>query len=677
MRNSSILALAAVSLGSVAWVGRQDPAGRVLDPGFHHLGNDPTPDWKEAARDPEGTRLDVRFESRANNGEWTLFLKQRSVDNPWRLKANGVEIARLKARPGLVEESYPVPAGALRDGENVLSFEPDVPSDDVVLGALRLVEASLREIYHLRPVDVRVVDADTGAPLPARVTFLDMQGQPAPLYYAEHPDTAVRNGILYVGNGGARVELPLGNYLCYATRGVEWSLSERTLTVVEEMISVVEHSLKREVDSAGRIACDTHIHTLQFSGHGDSSALERQVTLAGEGVELAIATDHNHNTDYGPYQRELGLTPYYTAVTGNEVTTKVGHFNGFPLKPTDAVPPHDLESYVQIVAGIRAKGAKVVILNHPRWPNHDDGPFGVHHLDHLLGRFDPWLDLPVDATEMINATTNEQQPQLLFEDWFALLNRGQRIFAVGSSDSHTVGDPVGQGRTYVPSATDDPAAIDVGAACDAIANGHTSISMGILASVAVAGRPVMGETLEIPGPGTPLALAVRVQAPGWVRPRKLSIFVDGLELRSLDIEGTPGRALDRVFDVQLDPGCTNDVWIVCVVTGDGVDAPYWKTLNPYTLAATNPVFVDRDGGGWSSARDAALALVQDPDANDAMLRERLATCDAAHVVHALDAWAELLSSAHVDTATILKRLTAIAGPTSSASAPVAAYLARY
>mgnify|MGYP001602924364 CR=1 FL=1 len=44
---------------------------------------------------------------------------------------------------------------------------------------------------------------------------------------------------------------------------------------------------------------------------------------------------------------------------------------------------------------------------------------------------------------MINATTEEPTPMLLFRDWFALLNNGVRIFAVGSSDSHTVGEPVG------------------------------------------------------------------------------------------------------------------------------------------------------------------------------------------------------------------------------------------
>ena len=63
--------------------------------------------------------------------------------------------------------------------------------------------------------------------------------------------------------------------------------------------------------------------------------------------------------------------------------------------------------------------------------------------------------------ELVNATVRASDAMYNFIDWFALLNHGEKITAVGSSDSHTVGDPVGQGRTYLVSSTDDPGAIDV------------------------------------------------------------------------------------------------------------------------------------------------------------------------------------------------------------------------
>ena len=52
---------------------------------------------------------------------------------------------------------------------------------------------------------------------------------------------------------------------------------------------------------------DTHIHTLELSGHGDASVVERALTLAGEGIELAIATEHNRVADYSPALSAAGV----------------------------------------------------------------------------------------------------------------------------------------------------------------------------------------------------------------------------------------------------------------------------------------------------------------------------------------------------------------------------------
>ena len=694
MRAQLLLASTAAVLLLLGFASQEKRAGRVLDAQLHHLGNDATPDWKDAPKDPEGTRLDVRFESAANAGDWTLYLRQLSVDNTWRLKANGVEIALLRTGQGdkLVERFYAVPAKCLVDGANVLSFEPDVPTDDVVLGDVRLVEKSLREIFDLAKLSVRVRDAKSGAALPARVTFVAVDGTLPPLFFAESNATAARDGVLYT-TGDATLELPRGTYTSYATRGCEWSLSTLTVTLLGDVQPKVEHALTREVDTAGFIAADTHIHTLQFSGHGDSSALERQVTLAGEGVELAISTDHNHNTDYAPFQKQAGVTPYFTAVVGNEVTTEVGHFNGFPLRASDPLPPHEFKDYgdyPKIVEGIRAKGAKVVILNHPRWPTHDDSPFGTNALDQLTGRFARELKLTMDATEMINATTEENEPMLLFRDWFALLNEGTRIFAVGSSDSHTVADPVGQGRTYVASASDDPTKIDVDAACAAIANGHTSISMGIFATVTVNERWTMGDVAELANDvPSEFRVALRVRAPSWVQPRKATLFIDGVAWDERRIDARPGLPTDAElkFDVRDYPQrrlmhlsshmpAPADVWLVCVIEGDGIAAPYWKTLNPYTLAATNPVFLDFNGDGWTSPRGTAKARMEDVSDVES-LDLALDGLDDTTSVLLLDEFARDRQASGVTREELAKALHAAADARAKTAPRIAEFLARW
>ena len=309
---------------------------QVLDAKVYHLGNDPTPDWPEAAADPDGVRIDFDFVPLRSEGEQLLLVQQRHVNDPWHIEINGQRVAMLERGDALGERYYVLADGVLRAGKNSFSVVGDVTTDDITVGNFRLDPRSLREVYGLREVTVSVTDEADGTPLPARVTFTDPEGNLVQVYYAESLYTAVREGVVYTSKGSVRVELPEGSYRVFATRGAEWGLGQASLEVGPEG-AAAQLELAREVDTTGFVSCDTHIHTLTFSGHGDASTEERMVTLAGEGVELAISTDHNHNTDYRPYQERAGLNDLFTSVVGNEVTTKIGHFNSFPLEISKGV----------------------------------------------------------------------------------------------------------------------------------------------------------------------------------------------------------------------------------------------------------------------------------------------------------------------------------------------------
>ncbi|MCA9016199.1 MAG: hypothetical protein KDA77_12775 [Planctomycetaceae bacterium] len=62
------------------------------------------------------------------------------------------------------------------------------------------------------------------------------------------------------------------------------------------------------------------------------------ITIAGEGIELAVATDHNHISDYTQYQKAAGTQTHFHSISGDEVTTHNGHFTAFPFDPAKAVP---------------------------------------------------------------------------------------------------------------------------------------------------------------------------------------------------------------------------------------------------------------------------------------------------------------------------------------------------
>jgi hypothetical protein len=313
------------------------------------------------------------------------------------------------------------------------------------------------------------------------------------------------------------------------------------------------------------------------------------VTLAGEGIELAIATDHNHQTDYRPLQQKLALSPHFTAVVGNEVTTDNGHMNAFPLDPARELPPHAETDWKKLVAGIRARGAKVVILNHPRWPEDGKDPLTRFGFDEKTGRNAAGQEFTFDCIELVNSDAPTSPPAVVLPAWFALLEAGQRFTAIGSSDSHTVGVIVGQGRTYVPSASDDPARIEVDAACRAFLDGRVSVSLGMFATIEVAGQG-MGATLT--DVGAEVEARVFVRHPSWVTPRTLVVNGQRAALVPLD-DAAPGDTptqKERLVRLALP---ARDSWIVALAHGDRVTAPFWAMSLPEALAVTNPIYVQR------------------------------------------------------------------------------------
>ena len=611
----------------------QDVPNHVITSRVWHLGDDATPEWTEAPTEPEGTGLSFTFEAKALGHRQLLAVTHHNINNDWTVFINGMSAFQLRKIEGRGEQLYEVPEGLLRDGTNELTLSGSHPGDDITFGPVTLHEGDLRLVFDLRPVHVRVSSESHGN-LPARVTVLDAEGNLAETYYGQSLRTAVRLGVLYTSDGNLDFEVPAGNYTILATRGTEWSMAEAKVAVTGSQ-AAVELSLTRELEQATRgfVAADTHIHTLTHSGHGDSSVEERMVTLAGEGVELAIATDHNHNTDYRPTQEAMGLTSHFTPVVGNEVSTPIGHLNAFPLKAGDEVPPHDLHDIEEIVRGIRAKGAKAVILNHPRWPDHETGPHGVIGLDPITGNWTGNWACPFDALELINSQTEEHDPMLLFQDWFLLLNRGERLFAVGSSDSHTVGGVVGQGRTYVKSSTDDASAIDEIETAENIANGHSSISMGIVAELRIDDQPVMGEMAE------PGEVTLHVAAPSWVTPTKATLYANGLVIWSQAIPAnTTGGPTQVSFTVDLNAGIdpespAHDYHLIAIVEGEGVGNKAWPQLNDYTLAATNPLFVDANySNRYESPLESAKILVRDQGTDDDTVARVLREVDSSVAV---------------------------------------------
>lgn len=595
--------LFAASLSAVA-----QQTNILVEAGIHHIGEKEIKGFPAASKKPSAPKLEAEFQSLSNTAEWTLQLKQQNVLDDWGIEINGTRIGRLNIQSSERVSHFSVPPNLIVDGTNKLVIAPSRRGDDILVGQVELIPKRLRDVLKLGRVRVNVLNAVRREEMPVRITVANAQNRFADLYNITPNTAAWRKGIIYNGPGPIEFELPEGDWILTATRGMEWSRPRVNLRVFYGQPTRMDLSIAHEVDTAGYISVDTHLHTYTFSGHGDASLDERIWTLAGEGVEMAIATDHNHFTDYKPRQGALGASQYFTSVIGNEVTSANGHFNGFPFALDAEKPNHKETNWVKLVADIRSKGAQYVILNHPRWPAITNSPFSIWGLDRTTGARTNTMEFPMDAMEVVNSGVPLKEADYLLRDWFALLNRGERISGVGASDTHTVADPPGQGRTYVPSGTDDPAAIDVDAIIKQMRAGNMSISYGIFGHALVNETAKMGEITR-PSNGV-VNVKFHIGCPSWIKAQKAVVYLNGIKVAQQDLIMRPGAALNTnlVFTI---PAPANDAFLVCAAYGDGIKDASWKTLQDYTLAVTNPVYVDSDGDGkYSPARETALRMLE-------------------------------------------------------------------
>ncbi len=567
-------------------------------------------EWSAFPERPDAARLEVRFDAPPNPGEQTLRLRQQDVKQTWTVTLNDRELGRLTGDENDMVVYFRVPAGTLRGADNLLEIEQDVSRqqtpDDIRVGEVALDPRPLVAVLGEARLEVRVEDDREGGGLPSRLTVVDRNGALQTVGAESNDRLAVRAGTVYTADGNAGFGLPAGEYTVYAGRGFEYSLARQSVRLDPGDEKSIALAIHRQVPTEGWVACDTHVHTYTYSRHGDATLDERLITLAAEGIELPIATDHNQHVDFAPRTRALGLSRYFTPVAGNEVTTPTAHFNVFPVA-ADA-PPADYRSpeWGATLDGIfAAPGVKVAILNHAR-DLHGVRPFDPTLYNAAVGESLGGQRMGFNAMEIVNSSATQTNPLRLLDDWMTLLNRGLHITPVGSSDSHDVARHfVGQGRTYIRADDAAPGAIDVEQAVDNFIQGRVAVSYGLLTELTVDGKYGPGEFARVAG--DQVRVDLRVLGPDWVSADRVLLYADGEVIREEKIGGkrqsegvlwTGGWTLARP---------RHDVALVAVALGPGIEEPYWRTAKPYqpespdwtsqVVGASGPIWLDGDADG--------------------------------------------------------------------------------
>jgi hypothetical protein len=102
-----------------------------------------------------------------------------------------------------------------------------------------------------------------GAALPCKVTFLPADG--SALHLGPDDRAEGSDDVAYLPNGEGTVRLPSGTYDIVVSRGIEYGLHEERIVVAPGGSPHVAAILAREVDSAGWMSGDFHLHSAPSS----------------------------------------------------------------------------------------------------------------------------------------------------------------------------------------------------------------------------------------------------------------------------------------------------------------------------------------------------------------------------------------------------------------------------
>lgn len=614
---------------------------RSIDLTTHHLRNADSTEWSEFTTQPERQLL-VKFTAQRNATAQTLSLRQYDVKQRWDILINDRDIGNLVADEKDLMAYIPVPDGVLRDGENTLIIKcAAAEPDDIKVGEIALDRRAYFNVFTEANLDVSVFETGLNNLIPARITVVNDKRSLGKVVGTPPEIVAVRTGYAYTGSGKASLRLPAGKYTIYASRGFEYGVDSAQVDLRPGDRIKKTLSIKREVDTKGWISCDTHVHTVTHSRHGDATEEERVLTIAGEGIELPVITDHNINVDLDPAAKAAGVRSYFTPVTGDELTTNVGHFNVFKTKAGTNAIDHRAEDWTRIATSIN-DAEKVVVLNHARDLHNGFRPFDPsRHLSSAGTAKDNWK-FPANAMEVINSGSQQTDFMTLYHDWFGTLNRGYFLTPAGASDSHDVSRyTVGQGRTYIQGDDNNPAKIDVDLALKNFRDGKVMVSAGLLTRITV--NHTYG-----PGDLVPAArevnVTVEVTGPAWTSADHVSLYANGKKIHEHKIHPVKKHVVKwkGSWTVKVPE---HDIFLVAIAEGPGQGMPWWPIAKPYQpssphwtpklIGSTGAVWIDGDKNGRrNSAYDYAKEIVESSKGDAGKVIRNLSSFDEAVAMQA-------------------------------------------
>jgi hypothetical protein len=470
------------------------------------------------------------------------------------------------------------------------------------------------------PVTLEILDAD-GRPTVASLLIRDKLRRVYPAQARRLAPDFYFHPQIYRASGET-VLLPPGTYTVEYTRGPEYLVKTRTITVPESSAHREMFRLERWADLASMrwFSGDHHVHAAGC-GHYESPTEgvrpeDMMRHILGEDLDVGCLLS------WGPcwyYQKQFfegkvsalstpkHLMRYDVEVSGFP-SSHTGHLCLLRLKEDDYPGTTRIEEWpswdLPVLKWGKSQGA-VVGFSHSGWglimkdtslPSLEVPPYDG------IGANEYIVDVTHDAVDFISAVDTPAPAELNI--WYHTLNCGYRAKISGETDFPCIyGERVGLGRSYVKLGD---GALDFDRWTEGIKQGRSYVSDGFshLVDFRVEDAPVGERDLDRSSAG-PVMVRARVAAYLDPEPSAVSKAIKARSLMEKPYWSVERARIDGARKVPLEVVVNGKAVARSEVEADGkfrdvefsvpIERSSWVALRIYPSSHTNPVFVIVDG----------------------------------------------------------------------------------
>ncbi|MCG8441571.1 MAG: CehA/McbA family metallohydrolase [Caulobacterales bacterium] len=488
----------------------------------------------------------------------------------------------------------------IRDGEEwrIVTITPsrELPEE--------LIDTTHPQRFDRRDVRVSLRDADTGAPIRARVHVRDEDGEYwPPQFHSKNIPTGWREDVggdvVVGGTPFAYVtpdfitSVPDGRYVMEVARGPEYEPARLEFEVTADAVPALEVRLRRWTHMAaeGWYSGDTHVHFLD----PQTAAVEAQ----GEDLNVLNVLGSSGGDLNTELHQFTGAPSVFSTDDHIVYTTEetrhdfLGHTTLLNLKElifpmgwgapsTGVIGGIDYPAMAHQADKAHAQGALVAWAHFPT-------PYGEVAIDMALDK--------IDAAEVFVFGDPMEEERRIgpFRTWYRFLNVGIDLPGLGATDKMWNTQIAGGVRTYVKVDGD----FTYQSWVDGVEAGRTFVTSGPMLELTAAGAE-LGDTVDVAaGAALPFRAEVHARAPV----DRIEIIVNGEVVASQDNDAGATR-----FAIEGEAMIEDSSWIAARAYSDEVlpiQNEYYFRGAPM-LAHTSPIYLEVDGRPRRSPEDAAF-----------------------------------------------------------------------